>query len=77
MAHNPVDDLTSAVKDAAFVSVGLSVLAVQRLQVRRQELKKALDGRTDEASGVLGTLVTHLGQRAKLVEERLGALRDR
>jgi hypothetical protein len=59
MARTPVDDITHAVKDAAFVSVGLGVLAFQRIQVRRQELRK------------------ELASRAKVVEERVGALLDR
>lgn len=42
MAGSPFDELTDTVKDAAYVSVGLSVLAFQRLQVRRNELTKAL-----------------------------------
>ncbi len=59
MARTPVDDITNVVKDAAYVSVGLGVLAFQRLQVRRQELHK------------------EIASRAKVVEERVGALLDR
>ena len=33
-----VDRLTSVAKDAAYVTVGVSVLAVQKAQVRRREL---------------------------------------
>ena len=53
MARTPVDDLANAVKDAAYVSVGLGVIAFQRLQVRRNELAKALSGPTEEAKGTL------------------------
>lgn len=77
MANSPVDEITNAVKDAAYVSVGLGVLAFQRVQVRRNELKKALEGRTDEASTLVDTLAARLGERAKMVEERVAALRDR
>ena len=49
MARSPIDDVASAAKDAAYVSVGLGVIAFQRLQVRRHELRKALSGQTDEA----------------------------
>lgn len=45
MAGNPLDDLTDTLKDAAYVSVGLGVLAFQRLQVRRQELTKLVEER--------------------------------
>jgi hypothetical protein len=63
MARLQLDDVTNAAKEAAYVSVGLSVIAFQRLQVRRNELEKAL-----------GTIV---GDRVKLVEERLGAVLPR
>lgn len=43
MARTPVDEISNVVKDAAYVSVGLGILAFQRLQVRRQELKKRLE----------------------------------
>jgi len=73
MARTPVDELTNAVKDAAYVSVGLGVIAFQRLQVRRNELAKALSGPTEEARGTLEVVGTLLGERIKLVEERVAA----
>ena len=66
MARPQLDDVTNAVKDAAYVSVGLGVIAFQRLQVRRNELSKLLGG--------VGATV---GDRVKVVEERLGAAFDR
>jgi hypothetical protein len=66
MARLQIDDVTNAVKDAAYVSVGLGVIAFQRLQVRRNELTKLVGG--------VGELV---GDRVKVVEERLGATFDR
>jgi hypothetical protein len=77
MARNPVDDLANALKDATFVSVGLGVIAFQRLQVRRQELQKAFDGTAEEARGNLEMLASLVGERVKAVEERLGAARGR
>lgn len=58
MAHSPVEELTDTLKDAAYVSVGLGLIAVQRLQVRRNEITK-----------VLGAA---LGDRVKLLQERRG-----
>lgn len=66
MARLQLDDVTNAVKDAAYVSVGLGVIAFQRLQVRRNELNKLLGG--------VGATV---GDRVKVVEERVGAAFDR
>ena len=77
MARSPIDDVANAVKDATYVSVGLGVIAFQRLQVRRNELSKALSGQADDARGALGVVGTLVGERLKLVEERLGAARER
>lgn len=51
MARTQVDEIANVVKDAAFVSVGLGILAFQRIQVRRNELKKALDARVGALRG--------------------------
>ena len=76
MARSPIDDVTNAVKDAAYVSVGLGVIAFQRLQVRRNELSKALNSQADEAKGALEAVGTLVGQRLKVVEERVEAARE-
>lgn len=73
MARTPVDDLTNAIKDATYVSVGLGVIAFQRLQVRRNELSKAISGPAEEAKGTLEVIGSLVNERVKLVEERLGA----
>jgi hypothetical protein len=73
MGRTPVDDLANTVKDAAYVSVGLGVIAFQRLQVRRQELSKALRGPVGEARGTLDTVSALVGERLKVAEERLSA----
>lgn len=77
MARTPVDDLANAVKDAAYVSVGLGIIAFQRLQVRRNELAKAISAPTEEAKGTLELLGSLVGERMKLVEERVGAVLNR
>jgi hypothetical protein len=73
MARTPVEDLANVVKDAAYVSVGLGVIAFQRLQVRRNELAKAISRPTEEARGTLEVLGALVGERVKLVEERVSA----
>lgn len=73
MARTPTEDLANIVKDAAYVSVGLGVIAFQRLQVRRQELTKSLSGSTGEARGTLELLGEMVADRVKLVEERVSA----
>lgn len=73
MAGTPLDDVASAVKDAAYVSVGLGVIAVQRLQVRRAELTKTLRGPRGEARGAVEVLGSLVVDRLKMVEERVSA----
>jgi hypothetical protein len=73
VARSPIDDVADAAKDAAYVSLGLGVLAFQRLQVRRNELHKALSSQTGEALGTLDAVSTLVGERLKMLEERLGA----
>jgi hypothetical protein len=77
MARTPVDDLANVLKDAAYVSVGLGVIAFQRLQVRRNELAKAISGPAEEARGTLEVLAELVGERVKLVEERVSSVVSR
>lgn len=77
MARNPADELADAVKDAAYVSVGLGVLAFQRIQVRRNEITKAMSTPIEETKGTLELLGALVGERVKLVEERVSAALSR
>lgn len=62
------EDLTKLAKDALYVSVGLVVLAVQKVQVQRAELRQQVTKQVNEARTELSKL---LDDRVKLVEERL------
>lgn len=73
MASSPVDDVTNALKEAAYVSVGLGVIAFQRLQVRRNEINKALAAPAEGAKGTIDLVGALVGERVKMVEERVGA----
>jgi hypothetical protein len=80
MAHNPTerfDQVAATLKDAAYVTVGLGVIAVQRLQVRRQELAQALSSQRDEAQGAFDVFTELVRERLTAVEERVGATFDR
>lgn len=77
MARTPAEDVANVIKDAAYVSVGLGVIAFQRLQVRRNELAKALSGPAEEAKGTLEVVGALVGERVKLVEERVSAVLGR
>jgi ElaB/YqjD/DUF883 family membrane-anchored ribosome-binding protein len=64
------DDVTKVLKDALYVSVGLGVIAFQKAQVQRQELKKTFESQVSGAR-------TGVDDRVKLVEERLDDIEAR
>jgi hypothetical protein len=74
MPDNKVDDLTKIAKDAAYVTVGLGVIAFQKLQVQRRELEKRLKGQTADVSDQLEGISKLVTDRVKLVEERVQGL---
>jgi hypothetical protein len=67
--RSPLDEVTAVATDAAYVSVGLGLIAFQRLQVRRQELRRSLREPTSAGRAALDLLA----ERVVLVEERLRA----
>jgi hypothetical protein len=77
MPRLQIEEIANVAKDAAYVSVGLGVIAFQRLQVRRNELSKTINEQTETAKGALELVGTLVNDRVKLVEERLGAVLER
>ncbi len=67
------DPLTSA-KDAAYVAVGLGVLGIQRAQVRRRELAKALEGPMASLRPPLEAARAELGKLARELDDRIDPL---
>lgn len=65
------DDLTNRLRDAAYTAVGLGVLGVQRLQVRRRELSRQLQPQMKEAAARLQRLAAAADERVNPVLERL------
>ena len=59
--------VTDAIKDAGYITVGLAVLAAQKAQVRRQELKKSL-------AGQVGNNRAQIAEIVDVVEARLASL---
>lgn len=74
MARSQVD-VAGAVKDAAYISIGLGVIALQRFRVRRNELTRSLNPSGD-ASG-LDKVSAVVGDRVKVLEERISSAFDR
>jgi hypothetical protein len=58
-------DINNALKEAAYIAVGLGVLAFQRAQVRRVELSKQLEGWPDTLSSQLDGYLGPARQRAR------------
>ena len=71
------EDLTKLAKDAFYVSIGLAVIAFQKAQVQRQELRKQLSGQVDDAKAQLQSLTKRFDDRVKVVEERLEGVETR
>ena len=62
-------DIPATLKDAAYVTVGLGVLAFQKAQVQRIELTK-------QAREEMGRLSGTVEDRLRTVEERLGGVQE-
>jgi uncharacterized membrane protein YccC len=69
-------DLNKALKDGAYVAVGLGVLGFQRAQVQRVELAKQLDAYFTGFNKLPSSLNTQLTEIAKSVEEALAPARE-
>lgn len=76
MPRSSLDGAAHAVQDAAYVAVGLGLLAYQRLQVRRRELETSLSGSTTAATSTVGIIASVVTDRVKMLEERLGAAHE-
>jgi hypothetical protein len=65
-----VEDLAKTLQDAAYVGIGLGLMAFQKAQVQRRELSEALRTAT-------GDVRATVGDNLKVVEERLRAATER
>ncbi len=70
MAEITFDDIQKTVRDSLYVSIGLGVIAFQKAQVQRQELRKQFETNIGDAR-------TTALDRARTVEERLEAVEAR
>jgi hypothetical protein len=77
MPQIDAEEITKVLKDAAYVTVGLGVIAFQKAQVQRVELTKQLQGQATEAKDQFATASTFVEDRVKLLEERLNDLEAR
>ncbi len=67
------EDLTKTVKDALYITVGLGVIAFQRAQVQRQELRKQVEERLPEPARELVKQARETAKEARSqVRSRVG-----
>src|SRR4051794_24319271 len=73
--EGPMADVTKTVKDAAYITVGLGVIAFQKAQVRRQELRKQfetqLEGTRTQVQKLTEDIQTRIEPVISQVEGRL------
>jgi hypothetical protein len=68
------ETVTNAAKDAGYITVGLAVLALQKVQVRRQELRKSLNDQVGNSKSQLAELVDAVEAGLANLDTRLIAL---
>ncbi len=68
------EKLFTALRDAAYVTIGFGVLAVQQAQVRRRELVATLSERFGTSKGQIDELLASFEARLGGLDERIDAL---
>lgn len=68
------DAVVNAFKDAGYITVGLAVLATQKAQVRRQELKKSLEGQVGNSRSQMAEIVDVVESRLVTLDKGLVAI---
>jgi hypothetical protein len=77
MSRFTVDDVAKQARDAAYVGVGLGVLAFQRAQVRRKELLRTSSStQVSDAKQSVSRLLGQVDNRVRMIEERLEAVEE-
>lgn len=71
------DKLIAAVRDAAYITVGFGVLAVQQAQVRRRELVKSLSDRFGTSRTQIDELMDAFEAQMAKLDERFDALESK
>lgn len=76
MAEITPEEIQKTVRDSFYVTVGLGVIAFQKAQVQRQELRKQLEANVDGAQQAVSDSVKTLEERLEAVEHRIDAVLD-
>lgn len=76
MAEITVDDITKTLRDSLYVGIGLGVIAFQKAQVQRQELRKQVEANVDGARSAASDRFKTVEERLEAVEGRIDAVLD-
>lgn len=71
------DKLVAALRDAAYITIGFGVLAVQQAQVRRREVVKALSERFGTSKAQADEMLTNMESQLTKLDERLNSLESK
>lgn len=71
-----LDDIQKTVRDSFYVTVGLGVIAFQKAQVQRNELRKQLEDGVGGAQQAVTDSVKTVEERLEAVEHRIDAVLD-
>ncbi|HUF32062.1 MAG TPA: hypothetical protein VMN58_02490 [Acidimicrobiales bacterium] len=69
-----MNDVTTVLKDAAYITVGAGVIAFQKAQVQRQEIQKRLSDIEVDPKAGFERLSGTVEERVKIAEERFEGL---
>lgn len=76
MAEITLDDISKTVRDSLYVGIGLGVIAFQKAQVQRQELRKQVETNVGGARSAVEDRVKTIEERLEAVEQRIDGVLD-
>lgn len=76
MTQITIDDIQKTVRDSFYVTVGLGVIAFQKAQVQRAELRKQLEEGVGGVQQAVNDSIKTVEERLEAVEEQIDAVLD-
>lgn len=76
MTQITLEDINRGLREGLYIGIGLGVIAFQKAQVQRQELRKQLEGSVGGARTAVEERVRTVEERLEAVEQRIDAVLD-
>ncbi|WP_436792955.1 hypothetical protein [Actinospongicola halichondriae] len=76
MTEFTIDDISKTLKDSLYVTIGLGVIAFQKAQVQRQELRKQVEGNLAGTRSLVSDSIKTVQERLEAVEGRIDTVLD-